>query len=105
MIRVEFDHTVKVRNFSQFIDEYWKAIEVDRGSNPDHKDPRVMVSVWGDLNRVRIEFEMESLPQNWIDNGYPSYIEWVQNIEHYQVFLSLTEKTEVRWLNDIEISC
>jgi len=79
-----------------------EALEVDRKLRPDHQDPRVMVAVFGQLNRIRIEFDFDTPPQDWIDNGCPSFIEMA--VEHYEGFLKLAERTEVRWLKDVDLA-
>ena len=81
---------------------YSKALEVDRKSRPDHQEPRVMVAVFGEINRIRIEFESDTPSQAWIDNGCPSFIEMAA--EHYEGFLKLAERTEVQGLNDVDLA-
>ena len=102
MIRVEFDHTVKVSNYKAFVRAYNAALEIDRVSEPTHIEPKIMVTVFGELSKVRIEFEMDSPPQQWPDGGCPSFVEWAG--EHHEGFLKLAERTEVRWLRDVDVS-
>ena len=101
-MRLEIDHTIKASDYTAFMRAYNEALEVDRISRPDHQEPRVMVAVFGQLNRIRIEFEFETPPQDWIDNGCPSFIEMAA--EHYEGFLKLAERTEVRWLKDVDLA-
>ena len=101
-MRLEIDHTIKASDYTAFMRAYNEALEVDRKLRPDHQDPRVMVAVFGQLNRIRIEFDFDTPPQDWIDNGCPSFIEMA--VEHYEGFLKLAERTEVRWLKDVDLA-
>jgi len=58
-MRLEITHTVKATNYKAFIDSYKETVAEDRKIRPDHKEPRVLVTLFGELNRVRIEFEVE----------------------------------------------
>jgi hypothetical protein len=63
------------------------------------------VSVWGEVNRVRIEFEFEmsdTAAKNWLDNGCPSYIEMLA--DHHRSYMEMSEKTEVNWVRDVDLS-
>ncbi len=60
------------------------------------------MAVFGEINRIRIEFESDTPSQAWIDNGCPSFIEMAA--EHYEGFLKLAERTEVQWLNDVDLA-
>ena len=101
-MRFEITHTIKASDYTAFMRAYNEALEVDRKSRSDHQEPRVMVAVFGELNRIRIEFEFDTPPQAWIDNGCPSFIEGPN--EHYEGFLKLAERTEVQWLKDADLA-
>ena len=101
-MRFEITHTIKASDYTAFMRAYNEALEVDRKSRSDHQEPRVMVAVFGELNRIRIEFEFDTPPQAWIDNGCPSFIEGAN--EHYDGFLKLAERTEVQWLKDADLA-
>jgi hypothetical protein len=101
-MRFEITHTIKASDYTAFMRAYNEALEVDRKSRPDHQEPRVMVAVFGELNRIRIELEFDTPPQAWIDNGCPSFIEMAD--EHYEGFLKLAERTEVQWLKDVDLA-
>ena len=101
-MRLEIDHTIKATDFAAFMRAYNAALSVDRKSRPDHQEPRVMVTVFGELNKIRIEFEFAKPDQNWIDNGCPSFLEMIS--EHYEGFMELAERTEVRWLKEVDVA-
>ena len=104
-MRFEITHTIKASDYTAFMRAYNEALEVDRKSRSDHQEPRVMVAVFGELNRIRIEFEFDTPPQAWIDNGCPSFIEGAEGAnEHYEGFLKLAERTEVQWLKDADLA-
>tara|TARA_Y100000758_G_scaffold262774_1_gene201481 strand:- start:262 stop:585 length:324 start_codon:yes stop_codon:yes gene_type:complete len=105
-MRLEITHTIKAINYHAFLGAYKEALTLDRESNPSHKEPRFLVSLFGEINRVRIEFEIEqsdTVFQTWVDNGYPSMIEGEQD-SHHSKFLELSDKTEVAWLRDVDVS-
>ena len=104
-MRLEITHTIKASNYTAFIRAYNEALAIDRKSYPGHKEPRVLVSVWGEINRVRIEFEFEisdTAAVNWLDAGCPSGIE--QMADHHKGHIELAEKTEVNWVRDVDLS-
>ena len=104
-MRLEITHTVKATNYKAFIDSYKKTLAEDRKTRPDHKEPRVLVTLFGELNRVRIEFEMEKTDivfQDWMENGFRSMIEWTP--EEPALWQELSEKLETAWLQDVDIS-
>ena len=101
-MRFEITHTIKASDYTAFMRAYNEALGVDRKSRSDHQEPRVMVAVFGEINRIRIEFESDTPSQAWIDNGCPSFIEMAA--EHYEGFLKLAERTEVQWLNDVDLA-
>ncbi len=77
-MRIEITHTVKGTNYAPFIQAFKEALAVDRESNENFKEPRVLVNVFGELNRVRFEYELEQTDsqfQGWLNNGCPSFIE------------------------------
>ena len=105
-MRLEITHTIKAINYHAFLGAYKEALALDRESNPSHKEPRFLVSLFGEINRVRIEFEIEqsdTVFQTWVDNGYPSMIEGEQD-SHHSKFLELSDKTGVAWLRDVDVS-
>ena len=101
-MRFEITHTIKASDYTAFMRAYNEALGVDRKSRSDHQEPRVMLAVFGELNRIRIEFEFDTLPQGWIDGGYPSFIEVAE--EHWEGFMKLAERTEIRWLKDVDVA-
>jgi hypothetical protein len=104
-MRLEITHTVKATNYQAFIDSYKETLAVDREKNPGHKEPRVLVTLFGELNRVRIEFEMETTDiafQTWMENGFRSMIEWTP--EEPALWQELSEKLETAWLQDVDVS-
>jgi len=104
-MRFEITHTIKASDYTAFMRAYNEALGVDRKSRSDHQEPRVMLAVFGELNRIRIEFEFDTPPQAWIDNGCPSFIEGAEGAnEHYEGFLKLAERTEVQWLKDADLA-
>ena len=104
-MRFEITHTIKASDYTAFMRAYNEALGVDRKSRSDHQEPRVMVAVFGELNRIRIEFEFDTPPQAWIDNGCPSFIEGAEGANgHYEGFLKLAERTEVQWLKDADLA-
>ena len=104
-MRFEITHTIKASDYTAFMRAYNEALGVDRKSRSDHQEPRVMLAVFGELNRIRIEFEFDTPPQAWIDNGCPSFIEGTEGAnEHYEGFLKLAERTEVQWLKDADLA-
>ena len=105
-MRLEITHTIKAIDYAAFLGAYKEALALDRESNPGHKEPRFLVSLFGELNRVRIEFEIEQSDtafQTWVNSGYPSMIEGAKD-SHHSKFLELSEKTEVAWLRDVDVS-
>ena len=104
-MRLEITHTVKATNYKAFIDSYTKALAEDRKTLPSHKEPRVLVTLFGELNRVRIEFEVETTDtmfQDWMENGFRSMIEWTP--EEPALYQELSEKLETAWLQDVDVS-
>jgi len=104
-MRLEITHTVKATNYKAFIDSYKKTLAEDRKTRPDHKEPRVLVTLFGELNRVRIEFEVETTDtmfQDWMENGFRSMIEWTP--EEPALYQELSEKLETAWLQDVDVS-
>ncbi len=105
-MRLEITHTVKATDFEAFLGAYKEALALDRESNPSHKEPRFLVSLFGEINRVRIEFEIEQSDtafQTWLNNGCPSPIEGEKRLPHSK-YQELSEKTEVAWLRDVDVS-
>ena len=104
-MRLEITHTVKATNYKAFIDSYKKTLAEDRKTRPDHKEPRVLVTLFGELNRVRIEFEIEqtdTMFQDWMEGGFRSMIEWTP--EEPALWQELSEKLETAWLQDVDVS-
>jgi hypothetical protein len=104
-MRLEITHTVKATNYKAFIDSYTKALAEDRKTLPGHKEPRVLVTLFGELNKVRIEFEVETTDtmfQDWMEGGYRSMIEWTP--EEPALWQELSEKLETAWLQDVDVS-
>jgi hypothetical protein len=104
-MRLEITHTVKATNYKAFIDSYKKTLAEDRKTRPDHKEPRVLVTLFGELNRVRIEFEMEKTDtafQDWMEGGFRSMIEYTP--EEPALWQELSEKLETAWLQDVDVS-
>jgi len=104
-MRLEITHTVKATNYKAFIDSYTKALAEDRKTLPGHKEPRVLVTLFGELNRVRIEFEVETTDtmfQDWMEGGFRSMIEWTP--EEPALWQELSEKLETAWLQDVDVS-
>jgi hypothetical protein len=104
-MRLEITHTVKATNYKAFIDSYKKTLAEDRKTRPDHKEPRVLVTLFGELNRVRIEFEVETTDtmfQDWMEGGFRSMIEWTP--EEPALWQELSEKLETAWLQDVDVS-
>ena len=52
-MRLEITHTVNATKFADFIQAYKEALT----ANPPHNEPRILVSLFGEINRIRIEFE------------------------------------------------
>ena len=64
------------------------------------------MSLFGELNRVRIEFEFEQTDvafQTWMTNGCPSMIEGTPESHHVK-FVELSDRVEVAWLRDVNVS-
>jgi hypothetical protein len=104
-VRLEITHTVKATNYKAFIDSYKKTLAEDRKTRPDHKEPKVLVTLFGELNRVRIEFEMDKTDiafQDWIEGGFRSMIEYTP--EEPALWQELSEKLETAWLQDVDVS-
>ena len=104
-MRFEITHTVKATNYQAFIDSYKETVAVDREKNPGHKEPRVLVTLFGELNRVRIEFEVEKTDimfQDWMEGGFRSMIEYTP--EEPALWQELSEKLETAWLQDVDVS-
>ncbi len=104
-MRLEITHTVKATNYKAFIDSYTKALAEDRKTLPGHKEPRVLVTLFGELNKVRIEFEVETTDtmfQDWMEGGFRSMIEWTP--EEPALWQELSEKLETAWLQDVDVS-
>ena len=104
-MRLEITHTVKATNYQAFIDSYKETLAVDREKHPGHKEPRVLVTLFGELNRVRIEFEVETTDtmfQDWMEGGFRSMIEWTP--EEPALWQELSEKLETAWLQDVDVS-
>ncbi|MBT4980529.1 MAG: hypothetical protein HOI20_26020 [Gemmatimonadetes bacterium] len=104
-MRLEITHTIKCLDYTAFMRAYNEVLEIDRKSHPSHKEPRVMVSVFGELNKIRIEFEGETSDpvfQSWIENDCPSSIETTE--EHHERFLKFAERTEVQWLKEVKVA-
>ena len=104
-MRLEITHTVKATNYKAFIDSYTKALAEHRKTLPGHKEPRVLVTLFGELNKVRIEFEVETTDtmfQDWMEGGYRSMIEWTP--EEPALWQELSEKLETAWLQDVDFS-
>ena len=104
-MRLEITHTVKATNYKAFIDSYKETVAEDRKIRPDHKEPRVLVTLFGELNRVRIEFEMDKTDiafQDWMEGGFRSMIEWTP--EEPALWQELSENLETAWLQDVDVS-
>ena len=104
-MRLEITHTVKATNYKAFIDSYKETLAGDRKTLPGHKEPRVLVTLFGELNRVRIEFEVETTDtmfQDWMEGGFRSMIEWTP--EEPALWQELSEKLETAWLQDVDVS-
>ena len=105
-MRFEITQTGKAVDYQAFMQAYKEALAVDRESQPGHKEPRVLVSLFGELNRVRIEFEFEQTDvafQTWLTNGCPSMIEGTPDL-HHAIFIELSDRVEVAWLRDVDVS-
>ena len=84
----------------------FKFIEALTANQP-HNEPRVLVSLYGEINRIRIEFEFEQddMPfQSWLERGCPSIIEEEPKIDQFAKMYNLSERVEVAWLRDIDLS-
>ena len=104
-MRLEITHTVKATNYKAFIDSYTKSLAEDRKTLPGHKEPRVLVTLFGERNKVRIEFEVETTDtmfQDWMQGGFRSMIEWTP--EEPALWQELSEKLETAWLQDVDVS-
>ena len=105
-MRLEITHTIRPTDYEAFITKYREALAKDRKSNPEHKEPRVLVSLFGELNRIRIEFELGQTDlafQNWLKKDCPSMIEGMATADKEQ-FFGLSEKIEVAWVRDVDVS-
>ena len=105
-MRIEITHTVKGANYAPMMQAYKEALAVDREKNENFKEPRVLVNVFGELNRVRIEMELEQTDgifQGWLNNGCPSLIEGIHSSGHEKAH-AYSEKMEVAWLQDVNVS-
>ena len=63
------------------------------------------MTLFGELNRVRIEFEMDKTDiafQDWIERGFRSMIEYTP--EEPALWQELSEKLETAWLQDVDVS-
>ena len=63
------------------------------------------MSLFGELNRVRIEFEFEQTDvafQTWLTNGCLSMIEGTPDLHHAK-FIGLSDRVEVAWLWDVDV--
>ena len=82
----------------------FKFIEALTANQP-HNEPRVLVSLYGEINRIRIEFEQEDMPfKSWLGRGGPSIIEEEPTIDQFAPMYNLSERVEVAWLRDIDLS-
>ena len=105
-MRIEITHTVKGTNYAPFIQAFKEALAIDRESNENFKEPRVLVNVFGELNRVRFEYELEQTDsqfQGWLNNGCPSFIEGIHGHGHEKAH-SYSERMEVAWVRDVDVS-
>ena len=100
-MRLEITHTVNATKFADFIQAYKEALT----ANPPHNEPRILVSLFGEINRIRIGFEQDDMPfQSWLGRGCPSIIEEEPKIDQFAPMYNLSEKVEVAWLRDIDLS-
>ena len=105
-MRLEVTHTVKAVNYAAFMQAYKDALAVDRESQPAHIEPRVLVTLFGEINKVRIEFEMKQSDmafQTWLENGCPAFIEGVKDSKHEKIH-NLSESVHVSWLKDVDVT-
>ncbi len=105
-MRIEITHTVKGANYAAMMDEFRQALAVDRKKQENFKEPRVLVNVFGELNRVRFEYEIEQTDshfQGWLNNGFRSMIEGIHGHGHEKAH-AYSEKMEVACLQDVDVS-
>ena len=102
-MRLEITHTVNATKFADFIQAYKEALT----ANSPHNEPRILVSLFGEINRIRIEFEFEQddMPfQSWLERGCPSIIEEEPKIDQFAKMYNLSERVEVALLRDVDVS-
>ena len=105
MIRWEIEHKIDAKHFQEFMAALKDSFAINREGNPDRTEPRFLITAVGDVHTIRLERDMEDLPEGmakWKEAGYPCWIEGIAEEHHRRVMKYITA-TETRMLKIFDI--
>jgi len=106
MIRWEIEHKIDAEHFQEFMAALKDSFAIARKRNPDSKnDGKLLITAVGDAHTIRLEFDMDDLPEGmvkWKEAGYPCWIEGSAEEHHRRVMKYITA-TETRMLKIFDI--